>query len=124
MVLQGASSSNWTQLLMAEAKSGVGCTGLPGGVVDSEMRPIFSEESSCSEWERSWQPPSTAGFSPEELSDGSEEDESPGKCSSAAPSEGVGNSGSSLKETHSDWWVAMTWSKVVMLRGCCSSSRC
>lgn len=40
------------------------------------------------------------------------------------PSKGVGNSGSSLKETHSDWWVAMTWSKVVMLRGCCSSSRC
>lgn len=40
------------------------------------------------------------------------------------PSKGVGNNGSSLKETHSDWWVAMTWSRVVMLRGFCSSSRC
>lgn len=89
MLLQGISSSNWTQLLMAEAKSGVGCTGLPGGVVASEMRPIFSEESSCSEWERSWQPPSTAGFSPEELSDGSKEDDDPGKCSSVAPTEGT-----------------------------------
>lgn len=40
------------------------------------------------------------------------------------PSEGAGKRGSSLKETHSDWWVATTWSKVVMLRGCCSSSPC
>lgn len=40
------------------------------------------------------------------------------------PSEGTGKSGSSLKETHSDWWVAITWSKVVMLGRCWSSSHC
>lgn len=117
MLLQGVSSSNWTQLLMAEARSGVGCTGLPGGEAASEIRPIFSEESSCSECERSWEPSSTAWFSPEELSERSEEDDNPGKGSSVPPSEGAGNRGSSLKETHSDWWVAMTWSKVVMLKG-------
>lgn len=60
VLLQGVSSSNWTQLLMAEARSGVGCTGLPGGEAASEMRPIFSEESSCSECERSCEPSSTA----------------------------------------------------------------
>lgn len=38
------------------------------------------------------------------------------------PSDGTGKSGSSLKETHSDWWVAITWSKVVMLGRHWSSS--
>lgn len=85
MLLQGVSSSNWTQLLMAEARSGVGCTGLPGGEAASEMRPIFSEESSCSECERSWEPSSTAWFSPEELSERSEDDDNPGKGSPVPP---------------------------------------
>ena len=40
------------------------------------------------------------------------------------PSEGTEKGGSSLKETHSDWWVAITWSKVVMLGRCWSSSHC
>lgn len=85
VLAQGVSSSNWTQLLMAEARSGGGCSGLRGGEAASEMRPIFSEESSCSEGERSWEPPSTTRFSPEEISDWSEEDDGPGRCSSVPP---------------------------------------
>ena len=45
MLLQGVSSSNWTQLLMAEARSGVGCTGLPGGEAASEMSPNLVQNS-------------------------------------------------------------------------------
>lgn len=79
------------------------------------MRPSFSEESSCSEWERSREPPSAAWLSPEELSEWSEEEDSPGRCSSAPPERDSRQHhhvlrGGPLFRTVS-WWTHQGWAR-------------